>query len=261
MAQWNPWHGCRKISDGCANCYVYRMDAAHDKDASKVTKNSAFRLPIARRRDGSWKIPSGETLYTCFSSDFFLDEADSWRAEAWDMIRQRQDLDFFIITKRIDRFRAELPGDWGDGYPNVMICSTCENQDRANFRLPILCDLPIRRKGIICEPLLGPIDLLEWLPRGIESVLVGGESGSSARICDFSWVQGIRDQCVECGVRFHFKQTGAKFVKDGKLYRIKRKDQFSQARKAGIEFHGTSKLAKTPKRSETIRNQSNGQLF
>lgn len=237
------------------------MDAAYEKDASIVTKNTAFRIPIAKKRDGTWKIPSGETLYTCFSSDFFLDEADEWRAEAWQMIRLRPDIDFFIITKRIDRFHVELPSDWGDGYPNVMVCSTCENQDRADYRLPILCDLPIRRKGIICEPLLGPIDLSQWLPRGIESVLVGGESGSRARICEFEWVLGIRNQCVNNAVKFHFKQTGAKFVKDGKLYRIKRRDQFSQARRAGIEFSGNSKHTAKSESSATKEKEVNGKLF
>jgi protein gp37 len=232
MAQWNPWHGCHKISAGCQNCYVYRIDASFDKDASKVTKTADFKLPLKKSRDGNYKLRAGETIYTCFSSDFFLEEADEWRVDAWQMIRIRSDLHFFIITKRIDRFHVNLPENWGDGYNNVTICSTCENQERTDYRMPVLLSLPIKHKAIICEPLLEKINLLTWLQPSIEGVTVGGESGNDARICDFDWVRDIRSQCIEKKIPFHFKQTGARFVKTGRLYTIKRQDQYSQAAKA-----------------------------
>jgi len=232
MAQWNPWHGCHKISAGCQNCYVYRIDASFDKDASKVTKTADFKLPLKKSRDGNYKLRAGETVYTCFSSDFFLEEADEWRVDAWQMIRIRSDLHFFIITKRIDRFHVNLPENWGDGYNNVTICSTCENQERTDYRMPVLLSLPIKHKAIICEPLLEKINLLTWLQPSIEGVTVGGESGNDARICDFDWVRDIRSQCIEKKIPFHFKQTGARFVKTGRLYTIKRQDQYSQAAKA-----------------------------
>lgn len=238
MAQWNPWHGCHKLSAGCKNCYVYRMDAKYEKDASVVTKTSYFNLPIRKTRKGDYKIPSGEIVYTCFSSDFFLEDADEWRIEAWQMIAMRPDLNFLIITKRIDRFTVNLPNNWGDGYPHVTICATCETQDRANYRLPILLNLPIKHKTIICEPLLEHIDLSSWLTSEIEQVVVGGESGNEARICNFDWVYAIRNQCVEKKVPFHFRQTGAKLLKNGRLFNIKRHFQFSQARKAGINYYG-----------------------
>ena len=72
---------------------------------------------------------------------------------------QRRDLDFFIVTKRIDRFGVGLPADWGNGYSHVHICSTCENQDRASFRVPLLLKVPVVHRSIICEPLLEKIDL------------------------------------------------------------------------------------------------------
>ena len=77
MAGWNPWHGCRKISAGCQNCYVYRIDSAFDKDASVITKTAAFNLPLKKTRNGTFKLQPCETVYTCFSSDFFLEEAGS----------------------------------------------------------------------------------------------------------------------------------------------------------------------------------------
>lgn len=116
-------------------------------------------------------------MYTCFTSDFLLEDADSWRPQAWDMIRARQDLRFFFVTKRIARFRDCLPFDWGDGWEHVHICCTVENQQQAAFRLPIFLQAPIRHKSIICEPLLGEIDLTPWLCPQIESVSVGGSRG------------------------------------------------------------------------------------
>lgn len=99
-------------------------------------------------------------MYTCFSSDFFLEEADGWRPDAWRMIRSRSDLSFFIVTKRILRFAEAIPSDWGDGYENVTICCTVENRRRAAERLPYFLSLPILHKQIICEPLLERINLL-----------------------------------------------------------------------------------------------------
>ena len=66
----------------------------------------------------------------------FCEEADEWRPEAWKMIRERDDLHFVIITKRIHRFQVGLPKDWEEGYDNVTICCTCENQNMADYRLP-----------------------------------------------------------------------------------------------------------------------------
>ena len=233
---WNPWHGCHKISPGCQNCYVYRTDAKYEKDSTAVTKNKSFDLPVRKNRSGGWKIPPGELVYTCFTSDFFLPDADGWRPDIWDMMRLRDDLRFMFITKRIDRFHVGLPADWGDGWEHVAICSTCENQDRADYRLPILLREPIRHKMIVCEPLLGPIDLTPYLTPAIEQVIAGGESGSEARVCDYDWILSLRDQCRRAGVRFHFKQTGARFRKDGKVYRVPRPLQHAQATKAGIDL-------------------------
>ncbi len=234
MADWNPWHGCQKISAGCTNCYVYRMDAKYNKDSTIVTKTSSFRLPVIRNRAGDYKIASGEMFWTCFTSDFLIEKADEWRTEAWRMIRERSDCHFLFITKRIDRLAKVLPEDWGNGYENVTIGCTCENQDRADFRLPIFLSLPIRHRFIACEPILEKIDFTAHLSDKIEEVVVGGESGYSARICDYEWVLAIREQCQAKNIPFTFRQTGARLRKDGKVYHIERKLQHSQAGKAGI---------------------------
>lgn len=230
---WNPWHGCRKLSAGCLNCYVFRMDARHERDASLVKINRDFTLPVRRARGGGYKIPSGTQVATCFSSDFLLEDADAWRPEAFAMMRERSDLRFFFITKRIDRLEKALPGDWGSGYPNVHIGCTCENQDRADYHLPIFLSLPIVKRTIVCEPLLTKIDLSPYLDKEkVDLVAAGGESGENARVCRYGWILALRDQCAKAGVPFWFRQTGARFEKDGRLYRIPRSKQSAQAKRA-----------------------------
>jgi protein gp37 len=269
-ADWNPWHGCTKISPGCLHCYMYRTDAKHDRDSSIVTKTSTFNLPIQKKKDGSWKVKPGNLVWTCFTSDFFHKDADVWREEAWDMIRLRSDLHFFFITKRIDRFMDCIPSDWGSGWPNVEIACTCENQDRANYRLPIYAEVPIKKKTIICEPLLEDIDLSKWLclrkenedgrvVRVFHQVVVGGESGLEARVCNYDWVLHIREQCMKTGTAFTFKQTGAHFEKDGHLYNLQRKLHHAQAKKANINYSGDKSTAVDLKSSFRASNKNDVQ--
>lgn len=234
--KWNLWHGCHKISPGCAHCYVYRTDEKYGRDSSQVARTQDFDLPIRRDRNGQYKIPSGEMVYTCFTSDYFVEDADPWREETWRMMRQRSDLHFMMITKRIDRFLQCVPPDWGDGYPNVHIYCTVENQERADYRLPLFLEAPIRHKGIVCEPLLQRVELEAYLFPCIEEVIAGGESGNQARVCDYQWVLDLRRQCIKKNIPFHFKQTGARLLKDGRLYRVPRAQQHDQARKAGIDY-------------------------
>lgn len=232
---WNPWHGCRKISPGCLNCYVYRRDESIGKDASVVSKTKDYNLPIRRNRNGEYKVtPDDGVVFTCMTSDFFLDEADGWRDVCWDIIRERQDLRFHIITKRIERFEKCIPADWEDGWEHVTVCTTCENQEMADRRIPLLLNLPIKHREIIAEPYLEEIHIERYLATGlIEHVTCGGESGAKARPCRNDWVVSLREQCLAAGVPFTFKQTGALFIKDGKTYHIPRKLQQEQARKSG----------------------------
>ena len=237
-ANWNPWHGCTKISPGCKYCYVYRQDEMYGLEISSslCRKTGNFDLPIKEKRNGSYKIPSGRVLLTCFTSDFLLQDADEWRQECWEMIRRRSDCRFYFFTKRIDRLKQCLPPDWNYGYDNVMIGCTVENQEMADYRLPIFLDLPIKHKSIVAAPLIEQIDIYPYLNDRIEEVSVSGESGANARPCHFEWILDLRRQCIEQNVPFHFHQTGANFIKDGRLYRIKRKDQLNQAKKAGIDY-------------------------
>jgi protein gp37 len=240
-AKWNPWHGCRKCSPGCLNCYVYRMDAGFGRDPSVFSLTDSYLLPLATYRGGKRKgeytlRPDGGYVYTCFSSDFFLEDADPYRAGAWNAIRVRRDLHFFIPTKRIHRFRDCAPVDWGDGYANVTVACTAENQAMADKRLPILAALPVRRRVVIVEPLLGPMDISRHLP-GVAAIIVGGESGDAARTCDLRWVLDLHRQCREANTPFHFKQTGLRFVDEkGRRLCVARVDQHRLAQRYGLSF-------------------------
>ena len=123
----------------------------------------------------------------CFLSDFLLEDADQWRGACWDIIRERADCTFLFLTKRIERFMQCIPEDWGNGYDNVVVCCTVENQENADRKLSVFQKLPIRHKQITAQPLLGAIDLEKYLD-GIEAVTVGGESDRNARALDYDWV-------------------------------------------------------------------------
>ena len=102
---WNPWHGCVKCSEGCQNCYMYFLDRMRDQNGAEIYKTkSGFSYPLQKDRAGHYKIQSGEQIRVCMTSDFFLEEADPWRAEAWDIMRQRSDVVFFLLTKRPQRY-------------------------------------------------------------------------------------------------------------------------------------------------------------
>lgn len=246
---WNPWHGCTKISPGCKYCYVYRQDEMYGAPEASCLcrKTGSFDLPVRRNRARGYKIGAGKIVFTCFTSDFLLSDADAWRPDCWRMIRQRSDCWFYFFTKRIDRLAECLPPDWGSGYDNVLIGCTVENQDRADHRLPLFRALPVKHRSIIAAPLLERIDLSAYLGEDIEEVSVSGESGLDARVCDYDWILALRRQCVEKNVPFCFHQTGARLQKDGRLFRIPRAAQIAQAQRAGIDFrigeHGIPETA------------------
>lgn len=239
MAMWNPWRGCKKCSEGCMHCYIHKGDAKRGINTNDIVKTKDFCKPVEKLKNGSYKLKSG-IVYTCFSTDFLLQEADGWREECWKMIRQRADCTFLFLTKRIERFMACIPEDWGNGYENVVVCCTVENQDNADRKLSVFQTLPIKHKCITAQPLIGPIDLEKYLDH-IELVVVGGESDRDARVFDYDWVLDIREQCIRKHVSFEFRQCGTHFIKDGKQYRLQKKDLCSQARKANINYHGIGK--------------------
>ena len=238
---WNPWHGCKKVSEGCQNCYMFFLDRLRDKDGSVIYRTQAgFNYPLSRDRNGRYKVRSGEIIRVCMTSDFFLEEADAWRPETWEIMRQRPDVKFFLLTKRPQRVADHLPADWGDGWENIMLNVTTENQRRADERIPILLSLPFKHKGIMCAPFVGPVSIRDYLPSGqIEQVLCDGENYDGARPCHYEWVKNLRDECQSADVTFVFCGTGRRFVKDGRIYKIEDSSiQSEQALRSGLSYQG-----------------------
>jgi protein gp37 len=238
---WNPWHGCKKCSEGCDHCYMYFLDQMRNQDGSVIYRTkSGLQYPLQQDRKGTYKIKSGEQIRVCMTSDFFLEEADPWRDDAWNVMAQRPDVRFFLLTKRPQRVRACLPKDWGEGPENIMLNVTCENQKRADERIPILFELPFRHKGIMCAPFIGSVSIEKYLATGkIEQVICGGENYDGARPCHFEWVQSLREQCEAYDVTFCFIETGTNFIKDGKRYFLPDKDvQSKMAYKSGMSYEG-----------------------
>lgn len=237
---WEPWTGCYAYSEGCDNCYFYGPHAKRFGQ-NNIVKTDKFDWPIRKNAKGEYNIKGGKILATCFATDFFLPEADEWRKEAWTMIKERQDIEFLILTKRIDRFLVSLPPDWGDGYDNVNIGCTVENQKLVDYRLPLFLSYPIKRRFIACAPLLERVDISPYL-NGIEHVTVGGETSRDARVCDYEWVLDIREQCISHNKTFWFKNTGSLFRRDGVIEHINPFKQMSMAKELNIDISDGKKL-------------------
>lgn len=223
MSGWSSWDGCYSAGDGCKYCFIYGQHSKrHGKNEIVRASNDDFFAPLDRQ-----KYESGDIIGVCFTSDFFIPEADEWRKEAWSVINQRPDLIFRFLTKRIDRFHVSLPDDWGDGYENVEIGCGVENQETADYRLPLYLSYPIKNKWIVCTPLIDKVDLSPYL-HGVQSVSVGGEWGGEARELDYEWVLNICEQCINASISFQFWRTGQRFRKDGVLHKVSpyRKKQF-----------------------------------
>jgi len=236
---WNPWHGCHRCSEGCQNCYAFFLDKRYGRDTNQVVRNkSDFNLPVKKDRTGNWKLPGGSFVRVCMASDFFIEEANEWRDEAWSFIRRRPDVTFSLLTKRADRIKDRLPPDWGDGWDNVSFSVSCENQKRLEERMPYLLDIPAKHRWVSLKPFIGEVDIAPYLATGkIETVLAGGENYLSSRPLHYDWVKKVHDVCAEYNVQLIFGQTGNIFIKDGKEYKIRnRTEQMGQALKSGLHY-------------------------
>lgn len=235
MAVWNPWRGCHRYSEGCKFCYIHKGDAKRGVDTNEIIRSDKFYAPIEKKKSGEYKVKSEQFVNLCFSTDFLIEEADEWRLECWKIMKERSDLHFMFLTKRIDRFMQCIPKDWFDGYDNVTVGCTVENQAMADYRLSMFSDMPIKHKNIVCQPLIEQINIEQYL-RGIDLVVVGGESDRNARPLYYDWVLDLREQCKRKNTHFAFRQCGTHFIKDGKEYKLATRDLCSQARKANIDF-------------------------
>lgn len=206
---WNPWVGCKKVSAGCKNCYMYREQTQRGVDPMLIRKTKTMRDPF------KWETTEEKRpmVFTCSYSDFFLEEADCWRDEAWSVIRATPSIIYQILTKRIELVEERLPFDWP--LPNVWLGVTAENQEMAYERIPVLVNIEATIRFISIEPMLEEVGL-GLSPINIDWVIAGCESGPHARPMDINWVRNLRDQCRSGNVPFFLKQM----MVDGKLVKM-----------------------------------------
>jgi len=207
---WNCWQGCHEVSAGCLHCFMYRDKIRYGQDPSVVVRSKPHTFNSPTR----WKEPA--VVFVCSWSDFFIEEADPWRDEAWDIIRRTPHLTYVIVTKRPERIVGHTPPGWPRDFGHVWVLATTENQEQADIRVPILLTTPCPHRGVSVEPMLGPVDLEGAFTRpgfdGIEQVVLGGESGSKARPYCCAWGRRLIEQCADAGVPVYHKQVGANFI-------------------------------------------------
>ncbi len=196
----NFWYGCRKVSAGCKSCYAERDMKRFGKDFNIVTKAKGFISPLM------WKEPS--MVFVNSWSDFFIEEADPWRDEAWDIIRRTPHLTYQILTKRVENIPDRLPDDWGEGWDNIWLGVSIESLEYVP-RSFALIDIPAQVRFISAEPLIEYLCLPGLLPLNkIHWIIVGGESGPGCRPMDLQWARELLIDCKYHGVAFFMKQLG-----------------------------------------------------
>ena len=202
-SNWSPWEGCFRVSEGCAKCYVPKVDTFTDK-----------YLPL-----DPTVLASREFVVISMFTDLFLEEADHLRDSVWSIIKQYPGTIFEIITKRVERIETCLPEDWGDGYENVIFCVSVENQRRADERIPVLQKLPCKHRWLNCAPLLEDIDIAKYLKTGmIEAVNASGERwGQNVRGAKYVWMEHLSEQCRANNVHFEIMNLGQDFDYNGQI--------------------------------------------
>ena len=208
----NPWWGCTMVSPACLNCYAKALAWRFYKlpwgagASRRLAEDSYWDNALIWNRKAR-KSGIRNRVFCLSMGDFFDAEVpEEWRKRLWDTIRICDSLDWQILTKRPENILSMLPPDWGDGWDHVWMGTTVEDQTRADERVPILLDVPAKVRFLSCEPLLGEVNIpriseLDW-------IIVGGESGPSFRPMEEAWALSLRDQSVQNGVAFHFKQWG-----------------------------------------------------
>ncbi len=223
----NFWTGCLKISDGCKFCYMYRDKERYGQDPTQVirTKPKTFNAAL------TWNDP--KKIFTNSWSDFFIEEADAWRDDAWDIIRRTPQHTWQILTKRTDRIDKCLPPDWGMGWDNVWLGFSAENQVNYNKRLLDMVGVNAKTIFVSIEPLLDRIILSgeqgQWQlwDKIINQIIIGGESGfgkyaedKSAkwqyRKCELEWIEALIEEAKGRTAVF-VKQMGTHLAKELKL--------------------------------------------
>jgi protein gp37 len=214
----NPWVGCTNISPGCDHCYAESWSKRSGlvkwgNSPRRRTSEAYWRAPLKwQAAAAAFQAQHGrrQRVFCASLADVFDNQADAaWRSDLYTLIRSTPSLDWLLLTKRPQNIRKMLPKNWGDeGYHNVWLGTTCEDQERFDQRWPLLAQIPAIIRFVSYEPAIGPVRLKpssnqpDWL-------ISGGESGHGARSLDPEWVRSIIRDCEKWGVAPFHKQWGA----------------------------------------------------
>lgn len=225
----NFWWGCVKVSPGCEHCYAEALSKRYGKaiwGPAKTTERWRTKGPWkdilkwdkAAKRDGVRR-----KVFVQSMSDFFEDHPQllDWRNEATEILEQLEWLDIQLLTKRPENILGMVPAYWAcmEWPQHIWIGTSVENQEQAEKRIPGLLNVEAPVKFLSCEPLLGPLNLedLAYEAAGpawagynklVDWIIVGGESGKSARPMQIEWARSLRDQCQAAGIAYFCKQLG-----------------------------------------------------
>lgn len=247
-ATWNIINGCKTISPGCTNCFAQRLAGTRfrnhptrsgltiDSKAGPVWNGEVKFIESMLDQPIRWKRP--RLIFVCAHGDLFHEGVpDAWIDKIFSVMAGCKDHTFQVLTKRSGRMRAYLsrfkPSPKEDGFitrdgvhnndsvpgwpifnpsrwplPNVWLGVSVEDQARADERIQILLDTPAAVHWLSVEPMLGRIFMPTRTYDELDCIVVGGESGPKARPMHPDWVREIRDQCLERGTHFDFKQWG-----------------------------------------------------
>lgn len=224
---WSTWWGCTRVSPGCASCYAatfaHRFGVEWGKGKERRLSSpkiweDPYRWDRAAKKSGQRK-----KVFLGSMMDWADQEVPpEWRAKMWKVVKECTHLDFQMLTKRAGDIRASLPADWGEGYPNVWLGVSVENQ-AATDRITILAGIQAAVRFLSVEPMLGSIRLAPIIGQHImdnegkmvgiweriQWAICGGESGPGARPFNVAWARSIVEQCRDARIACFVKQLGS----------------------------------------------------
>lgn len=207
---WNIARGCTKVDADCKFCYMMRDGDRYKYDGKVVVRTkTVFKMPL--------RLKEPSRIFTCSLTDFFHEDIDAYRDEAWDIIRKCPQHTFQILTKRPERIKDHLPSDWGAGWKNVWL-GTSIGAISGMDRFISLGNVVAKTRFLSLEPLHQSLRFGASSIR-FDWVIVGGESGNETgkwryRPCKLEWIEVIVDQCLRNNVPVFVKQLGTHLAKE-----------------------------------------------
>ena len=221
----NPWWGCTQVSPLCDHCYAMMLDIRWFKGT-----HWGPRAPRRHFGEAHWREPlkwdhlaraegRRHRVFCASMADVFDNEADqATRERLWLVIRQTPNLNWILLTKRIGNAPDMLPGDWGEGYPNVWLLVSVD-QAALERDAPKLLAISAVVHGLSIEPQLAPVHLGASAGR-LQWVINGGESGVGARPFHLEWARSLVAECRSAGTAIYMQKLGCNPFQRGQRLRL-----------------------------------------